>query len=142
LETKDIILSIFKSNAICLGINYTLYFFIRRIVKTDESLIHKQANVTFFCTFLNGYITGIFTQGMALIAVISGISYVVFDNMIANLLLIIVDKNDISTIVAEYKYNLYGSRENAILSTSYFIFTILLSIIGLLVYLGMSYLHK
>ena len=142
MELTDITLSILKSNAICLTISYGIYFIRNHYIEDQNVVLSKQNNVILIATFINGFLTSIFTKGWLTVSIISGLSYAILDNTLSIVFSNIIDQSKIADIIKHYKYNLYGTKENMLLSLLYLGVTILLSIIGWLLFLVMSYFHR
>lgn len=142
MELTDITLSILKSNAICLTLNYVIYFIINHYIEDQNVVLSNQNKIILISTLINGFLTSIFTKGWLTVSIISGLSYAILDNTLSIAFSNIIDQSKIADIIKNYKYNLYGTKENILLSILYLAVTILLSIIGWLLFLVMSYFHR
>lgn len=142
LELTNIALSILKANVICLAISYGIYFIRDYFIEDHKVVLSKQLFIILFATFINGYLTSIFTEGLLTASIISGLCFIVFDNLASIILSIVIDQSKIAAIIADYRHNLYGTKENLFFSSLYFVVTIILSIIGWLLFLVMKYFHR
>lgn len=142
MELTGITLSILKSNAICLTTSYVIYFIINHYIEDHNVVLSKQRSIILISTFINGFLTSIFTKGWLTVSIISGLCFAILDNIFSIFFSIIIDQSNIAEIINNYKYNLYGTKENMFFSLLYFLVTILLSIIGWLLFIVMIYFHR